>query len=229
MTSYAIPLWDIPAVPVTGSDALFPVRHVYCVTRNYDPRAAEPGGISEREVPAIFTKAPGSVLAVGGEVPYPPETERFEPEIELVIAIGEGGSAIAPETAEAHIFGYTLGLDMTRRDLQRAARAEGRPWDIAKWFDAATPLGPIRPVSEIGHPRSGAITLDVNGARIQQGDLNQMIWKPNEVVALLAKYETLAPGDIIFTGTPEGETVVEKGDRLEGEIEGIGRLSVTIT
>jgi fumarylpyruvate hydrolase len=118
---------------------------------------------------------------------------------------------------------------MTRRDLQRNARAEGRPWDIAKWFDAATPLGAIRPVGEIGHPGSGAITLDVNDARIQQGDLNQMIWKPNEVVALVARYQTLAPGDIIFTGTPEGETVVGKGDRLVGEIEGIGRLSVTIT
>jgi fumarylpyruvate hydrolase len=229
LTFYAVPLWDVPAVPVTGSSALFPVRHVYCVTRNYDPAAAEPGGLAARQVPAIFTKAPGSVLALGGDLPYPPETDCFEPEIELVIAIGEGGGAIAPETAERHIFGYTLGLDMTRRDLQRNARAEGRPWDIAKWFDAATPLGAIRPVGEIGHPGSGAITLDVNDARIQQGDLNQMIWKPNEVVALVARYQTLAPGDIIFTGTPEGETVVGKGDRLVGEIEGIGRLSVTIT
>lgn len=229
MTSYAVPLWDIPAVPVAGVDPLFPVRHIYCVTRNYDPRAAEEGGMPEREVPAIFTKAPGSVLAGGGNLPYPPRTERFEPEVELVIAIGTGGRDIAAGAARDHIFGYAIGFDMTRRDLQKAARSEGKPWDTAKWFDGATPLGPIHAAREVGHPESGAITLDVNGTLVQQGNLNQMVWKPGELVALVAKYVTLAPGDVIFTGTPEGETVLKAGDRLEGRIEGLGTLAVTIT
>ena len=229
MTSYAVPLWDIPAVPVAGGDALFPVRHIYCVTRNYDPRAAQPGAMPEREAPAIFTKAPGSVLAGGGSLPYPPRTERLEPEVELVIAIGTGGRDIAAGAARDHIFGYAIGFDMTRRDLQRVARSEGKPWDTAKWFEGATPLGPIHAAREVGHPESGAITLDVNGTRVQQGNLNQMVWKPGELVALLAKYVTLAPGDVIFTGTPEGETVLDTGDRLEGGIEGLGTLAVTIT
>ena len=229
MTSYAIPLWDIPAVPVAGGDTLFPVRHIYCVTRNYDPRAAAPGAMPEREPPAIFTKPPGSVLAGGGNLPYPPRTERFEPEVELVIAIGAGGRDIAAQAARDHIFGYTIGFDMTRRDLQRAARSEGKPWDTAKWFDGATPLAPIRAAREAGHPESGAITLDVNGARVQQGNLNQLIWKPDELVALLATFVTLAPGDIIFSGTPEGEAILDTGDRLEGRIEGLGTLAVTIT
>ena len=229
MSNYAVPVSVSVALPVVGSDALFPVHHVYAVTRNYgDGPMPASGAGSERVLPAIFTKAPDSVLPSGTAAPYPPATERLEPEVEMVVALGQGGRQLTPAAAEEIMFGYAVGFDMTRRDLQGAARQEGKPWDIAKWFDGATPVSDINPLSATGHPAEGAITLDVNGSRVQAGDLNQMIWKPAEVVSIISRFFTLHPGDLIFTGTPAGEIIVNTGDRLEGSIEGVGRLDFAI-
>jgi fumarylpyruvate hydrolase len=231
MSDYAVPMSLPVTLPVVESNALFPVHHVYAVTGNYGDQpqlAAVPGTVDPRPRPAIFTKAPDSVLPSGSTAPYPPATEQLEPEVEMVVALGKGGRELAIEAARDVIFGYAVGFDMTRRDLQSAARQEGKPWDIAKWFDGATPISDINPVGAISHPVEGAITLEVNDARVQEGDLNQMIWKPAEVVSIVSKFFTLHPGDLIFTGTPAGETIVGHGDRLDGRIEGVGHLSLTI-
>lgn len=227
MNASAVHGWSAPAIAVDGWDELFPVRNVYCVTRNYDPRATE-APPPDRERPAIFTKATSSVSAHGATLPYPPATTQLEPEVELVAALGVDGAGLDAAAAQEIIFGYAVGFDMTRRDLQRAARAEGKPWEVAKWFEGATPLSTIRPAAGIGHPQSGTITLDVNGARVQEGDLSQLIWKPAEVVALLSEVFTLRAGDIVFTGTPAGEAIVAAGDTLTGAIEGVGTLTVSI-
>ena len=230
MADYAVPP-PVPAVlPVAGNDTMFPVHHVYAVTRNYGDGPMPtlgPGAGAERPLPAIFTKAPDSVLPSGAGASYPPATKQLEPEVEMVVALG-GGRQLATAAAQEIIFGYAVGFDMTRRDLQGAARQEGKPWDIAKWFDGATPVSDINPVTIAGHPSEGAITLDVNGARVQAGDLNQMIWKPAEVVSIVSRFFTLHPGDLIFTGTPAGEAIVNPGDRLEGIIEGVGTLHFAI-
>jgi fumarylpyruvate hydrolase len=227
MTSLIFPRAESPALAVAGSDARFPVRHVFCVTRNYDPRAAA-GGFKSAEEPAIFTKQSTAVVGDGARLAYPPATSHLEPELELVVAIGKTVTGAETETAKAAIFGYAVGLDMTRRDLQRAARASGKPWDTAKWFEGCAPVSDIRRVSDIGHPTRGAIYLEVNGARAQDGDIAQMMWTAPEVVALVSRYVTLGVGDIIFTGTPAGEIIVKAGDRLHGVIDGIGTLDVTI-
>jgi fumarylpyruvate hydrolase len=228
MTRLAFPRTEPPNVPVAGTDAAFPVRHVFCVTRNYDPRAAEPGGLARRDEPAIFTKQSHAVVPGGGRLPYPSETAHFEPEVELVVAIGAAVSRADAAQARAAIYGYAVGLDMTRRDLQKSARSEGKPWDVAKWFDGCAPVSAIRRVADIGHPTAGAITLDVNGSRAQAGDLAQMIWNAAEVVAAVSKYVTLAPGDLVFTGTPAGEATLRRGDRLVGAIAGVGVLEAEI-
>ena len=219
---------DVPTVPIVGLEVRFPVHHVFCVTRNYDARAAQPGGFRSPEEPAIFTKQPSAVIADGGTISYPPATTHFEPETELVVAIGSrlaGGDLAA---AKAAIYGYAVGLDMTRRDLQKAARSAGKPWDTAKWFEGCAPVSAIRRASDIGHPVRGAITLDVNGKRSQEGDLSQMMWPAAEVVALVSRYVTLEAGDLLFTGTPSGEVILNRGDRLAAVIAGVGALNVEI-
>lgn len=228
MMNTVFPPAAVPLLAVAGTDAVFPVRHILCVTRNYDPRAAEPGGLSRRDEPAIFTKQGSAVTPGGGRIAYPSETAHLEPEVELVVAIDREARRVSASEAEAAIYGYAVGLDMTRRDLQKAARSEGKPWDTAKWFDGCAPVSAIRRAVDIGHPTRGAIVLDVNGRRAQEGDLAQMIWKAAEVVAVISKYVTLAPGDILFTGTPAGEVVLNRGDRLVGRIEGVGALEVEI-
>ena len=226
MAEYAVPPREPLTLPVAGSAARYPIHHVYAVTRNYGagPMPRPSGDQDDRPLPAIFTKAPDSVVPSGQSAPYPPATGRLEPEVEMVVAIGGSGRRLDPNAAREIVFGYGVGLDMTRRDLQAAAREEGKPWDTAKWFDGATPVSEIRPVTAAGHPEDGAITLDVNGARVQTGDLNQMIWKPAEVVAIVSRFFTLQPGDLIFSGTPAGETVVQSGDDLFGAVEGVGSL-----
>ncbi len=231
MADYAVPPSPPAALPVVGYSTLFPVHHIYAVTRNYGDGpmpALGPGAGIERPRPAIFTKAPDSVLPSGAGAPYPPATKQLEPEVEMVVALGGGGRDLTVAAAEDAIFGYAVGFDMTRRDLQGAARQEGKPWDIAKWFDGAAPISDINPISATGHPAQGAITLDVNGSRVQAGDLNQMIWKAPEVISIISQFFTLHPGDLIFTGTPAGETIVNPGDRLEGIIEGVGTLHFAI-
>jgi fumarylpyruvate hydrolase len=210
----------VPGLPVVGSAQRFPVRTIYAFTGTYGPNRPEP---------SVFTKSTQSLAANGATVPLPPRTALFEPEIELVIAIGSAARGIANvKGARDAVFGYAVGLDLTRRDLQRAARNAGQPWDMAKTFEGASPIGALHRAADIGHLERGTITLDVNGARAQAGDLGEMSWSPLNLVALLSKYVTLQPGDLIFTGTPSGEVQLQPGDSLLGQIDGLTDLRVTI-
>jgi fumarylpyruvate hydrolase len=229
MARYVIPSWDLPALPVRGTDALFPVRRIHCVGRNYAEHAREMGGDPDREPPFFFAKPPDAIVPNGGDVPYPPVTQKLAYEMELVVAIGKRGADVPPETGLDYVFGYAVGLDLTRRDLQAAAKEKGRPWEPGKAFDKSAPVSTIRPASEIGHPVSGRIWLEVNGEVRQQGDLKQMIWPVPDIVAHLSRVYVLYPGDLIFTGTPAGVGFVQRGDELRGGVDGVERISVRIT
>jgi fumarylpyruvate hydrolase len=181
----------------------------------------------DRAPPFFFLKH-ASALETTGAFPYPPMTAEVHHEIEMVVALGSGGIDIAVADALDHVFGYAVGLDMTRRDLQAEAKKLGRPWDAAKNFAHSAPCSPVVPASRIGHPREGAITLDLNGVRRQEGDLNQMIWKVPEMIAILSEYFTLRPGDLIMTGTPSGVGAVQRGDVLHGRVAGVGEITVTV-
>lgn len=217
-----------PTVEVAGSTARFPVHRIYCVGRNYAAHAREMGMDPEREPPFFFTKPADAVVPNGAPVPYPPRTANLHHEIELVVAIGEGGKDIPVANALAHVFGYAVGNDLTRRDLQAAARNDGRPWDVAKGFDHSAPLTSIRRVADVGHPESGAIWLEVNGETRQRADLAEMIWDVPEIIAELSTYFELRPGDLVFTGTPAGVGPVQRGDSLVGGIDGLDTLRTTI-
>ena len=219
-----------PAVPVT-SGGMFPVRRIYCVGRNYAEHAQEMG-FTGREPPFFFLKPSDSVLAVAdgqtGEMAYPSLTANLHHEIELVVAIGKGGRDIAATDALGHIYGYAIGLDMTRRDLQNDMKKQGRPWCIGKAFDESAPIGPIHPLGQTGELTSGAITLSVNGVQRQKGDLSELIWNVAETIETLSKAWTLQAGDLIFSGTPAGVAAVVSGDLIEGEIAGLGQLRVQL-
>ena len=215
------------AIAVAGSDKLFPVRRIWCVGRNYVEHIREMGQ-DEREPPFFFAKPADAIVPDGGIVPYPPLTKDMHHEIEMVVALKSGGSNIKPEKALDCIWGYGVGIDLTRRDLQIASREVKRPWEIGKAFDASAPCGPLRPASEIGHPSQGRIALKVNGTIKQDGDLSQMIWNVPETIAKLSEMVALAPGDIIMTGTPAGVGALVPGDKIEAEIAGVGTLRVTI-
>jgi len=215
------------AVPVAGSQDSFPVRRVYCVGRNYAEHIKEMGN-DVRDPPFFFAKPADAVVVGGAGIPYPPKTEDFQHEVELVVAIGKDGADIAVENALDHVYGYACGLDMTRRDLQAIAKKAGRPWEMAKGFDASAPIGTIEPASAIGHPQTGKITLSVNGVERQCGDLGDQIWSVAETIAYLSQFVVLKAGDIIMTGTPAGVSAVIKGDVLEGEIAGIGKVRTVI-
>ena len=216
-----------PLAPVTGTDALFPVRRVYCIGRNYAAHAIEMGHDPDREPPFFFQKNPDN-LDFSGQFPYPAKSTDVHHEIEMVVALAEGGTNIPVERALEHVFGYAVGLDMTRRDLQGIAKDMGRPWEIGKAFERSAPMGPIVRAAEIGHPRAGRVRLEVNGKVRQEGDLNQMIWKVPEMIAYLSDYFTLAAGDVIMTGTPSGVAAVVRGDVMHAMIEGVGELTVTV-
>jgi fumarylpyruvate hydrolase len=224
---FALPPPPVPAVPVIGGYA-FPVRRIFCVGRNYAAHAREMGHDPDREPPFFFTKPADAILLPGHPMPYPPGTRDLHHEIELVVAIGVAGADIPVATAQAHVFGYAVGLDMTRRDLQNEAKKLGRPWDMAKGFDGSAPVAPIHRASETGPLERGAIWLDVNGGRRQAGDLEELIWSVPEVIATLSGLVGLEPGDLIFTGTPEGVASVIRGDRLHGHIDGLTDLDVTL-
>ncbi len=226
-TQYVIDAPAITALPVHDSDALLPVNRIFCIGRNYAAHAVEMGHDPDREPPFFFLKHASS-LTVSGTFPYPPKTADVHHEIELVVALGTGGANIAVANALACVFGYAVGLDMTRRDLQAEAKKLGRPWDVAKSFEHSAPCGPVVPASRIGHPSQGAITLDVNGTRRQEGDLNQMIWKVPEMIAILSEYFTLRPGDLIMTGTPSGVGAVQRGDVMYGQVAGVGEITVDV-
>lgn len=214
-------------VPVAGSDALFPVRRVYCVGRNYAEHAAEMGA-DLREPPFFFSKPADALVPGGGEVPYPPATSNLQHEVELVVALARGGADIEVADALACVFGYGVGIDFTRRDLQARAKEKGHPWDMGKGFDHGAPVSALQPVAAVGHPGAGAITLAVNGEQRQRGDLSQMIWSVAEVIAYLSRLVRLAPGDLIFTGTPAGVSTVVRGDRLDCRVEGVCELGVRL-
>jgi fumarylpyruvate hydrolase len=230
-TRYAFPP-AVTAVPVAGTDTAFPVRRIYCVGRNYVEHAQEMG-FSGREAPFFFCKPADSIVAVAygetGSMAYPTETNNLHYEIELVVAIGKGGKNIAEDQAATHIFGYAVGLDMTRRDLQLDLRKAGRPWELGKAFDQSAPIGPIHAIETTGEITKGAIRLDVNGEKRQASDIAKLIWNVNETIAYLSKYFELQPGDLIFSGTPEGVGAVRSGDLMAGSVEQLGELRVKIS
>jgi len=224
--NFAIPAPTIPTIPVAGEDAVFPVRRIWCVGRNYADHAREMGHDPNREPPFFFSKPADAIVPGGGTLPFPSLTKDLHHEIELVAAIGKAGENVAAEAALDLVWGYAVGLDMTRRDLQGEAKKLQRPWEIGKAFDRSAPISAIVPASRIGHPDKGAIWLKVNGEIRQQGDLNQQIWSVAEAIAHLSRAVALAPGDLIMTGTPAGVAAVKEGDTLEGHIDGIGDLTV---
>jgi fumarylpyruvate hydrolase len=224
--AYAIAPPDITTVAVAGMDAVFPVARVFCVGRNYAEHSIEMGHDPDREPPFFFMK-PADAVVPPGTLTFPSGTQELHHEIELVVALAEGGRDIPVEQALDHVFGYAVGLDMTRRDLQAAAKKAGRPWDMAKGFDQSAPTGRIRRVEEVGHPTEGAVWLRINGEPRQEGDLDQQIWTVPETISLLSTLVALRPGDLIMTGTPKGVGRVEPGDLLEGHIDGVGDLSVS--
>jgi len=225
---YVIPAPPVPAVPVRGG-GLFPVRRIFCVGRNYAAHAREMGHDPDREPPFFFTKPADAIVTGGADMPYPTATKDLHHEVELVVAIGTGGVDIPTSSAQRHIWGYAVGLDMTRRDVQGEAKKLGRPWDMGKGFDLSAPIGELVPVGETGILTKGPIRLVVNGGERQTGDLSDLIWTVDEVISALSRLVRLEPGDLIFTGTPEGVAAVQPGDVLEGSIAGLPPLKTKIT
>jgi 2-keto-4-pentenoate hydratase/2-oxohepta-3-ene-1,7-dioic acid hydratase (catechol pathway) len=215
-------------VAVDGSDDRLPVRRIFCVGRNYAAHAREMGKDPDRDPPFFFTKPADAVVDSGEVVAYPPETENFHYEAELVVVIGKGGKNIAEENSLSHVWGYAIGNDLTRRDLQLKAREQGRPWDWGKAFDRSAVIGPVFPVEKVGHPDKGSIKLTVNGEVKQDADLNELIWSVPEIISILSHSMTLQPGDLIMTGTPAGVGALVEGDTCVVEIEGLGRIETPI-
>lgn len=225
MAEFAIAPAPVPTVPVEGEAAAFPVRRILCVGQNYAAHRAEMGG-DDRAPPFFFSKPGDAVVPPGRDPAYPPRTQNLHHEIELVVAIGKPGADVAPDAAQDLIFGYAVGVDLTRRDLQAAAKGAGKPWDAAKGFDESAPISAVRRWS--GAPPQGRIRLSVNGQTRQDAALADMIWNVAEIVSEASKLWTLAPGDLIFTGTPEGVGPLVRGDAVEGEVEGVGKLSFKV-
>jgi fumarylpyruvate hydrolase len=218
-----------PQLAISGSaPALFPVRRIYCIGRNYLAHIREMGEADERDPPIFFQKPPDSIVQEGVPVPYPSATKDYQYEGELVVAIGKAGEDIPAAAANEHIFGYAIGLEMTRRDLQRAAAKAGHPWENGKSFDHSSPCSAIVPAAQCGHPTKGALVLSVNGVQKQKTDLSQLIWNVPEIVAQLSKLYRLMPGDLVYTGTPDGVAPVVPGDRIEVSVEGIATFRATI-
>ncbi|TDJ26560.1 MAG: FAA hydrolase family protein [Gammaproteobacteria bacterium] len=225
--SFVIPAPPPTSVEVTGTDDRFPVRRIYCIGRNYLAHRKEMGH-DDRKPPFYFQKPADALLETGGEFPYPSQSENVHFEIELVVAIAKGGVNISIEDALDHVYGYGLGIDMTRRDIQSKAKQDGKPWESAKSFDHSAPISPIRPASEIGHPDSGRIWLAVNGKVRQDSDLNLQIWNVQEGISHLSKLYQVAPGDLIYTGTPDGVGPINPGDLITAGIDGIGELEIKV-
>jgi fumarylpyruvate hydrolase len=228
MTRYAIAAWELPSLPVDGSDERFPVRRIYCVGRNYADHAREMGGDPNREPPFFFMKPADAVAQNGAAIPYPPQTHDLHHEIELVVALKRGGRDIPAAKALDHVFGYGVGLDLTRRDIQQEARKAGRPWDMGKGFDNSAPCSAVVPASRIGHPAAGAIWLKVNSVLKQNSDLSAMIWKLPEMIAYLSGLVELKSGDLLYSGTPAGVGAIVAGDKLDGHVDGVGDLAIAI-
>lgn len=228
---YAIPVPPTYALAIAGREELFPVNRVYCVGRNYAAHAREMGKDPDRDPPFFFMKPACAVVQaseVETSIPYPPMTANFHHEIELVVTIGKGGKDIPVERALDHVHGYAVGLDMTRRDLQLDARDKGRPWEFGKSFAKSAPIGPVYPAASIGYLSSATISLTVNGQPRQSSDISKLIWSVAESIAYLSRYETLEPGDVIMTGTPEGVGAVVPGDLMQAHIDGLGDIVVRV-
>lgn len=223
-------LFDVPqpSIPVAGSGQQFPVHRIYCVGRNYAAHAREMGHDPERTPPVFFMKPADAIVMSGSTLPYPSRTQNFQHEIELVVAIGEFGRDIVAADALQHVYGYAVGIDLTRRDLQLAAKEARGTWDTAKGFDQSAPVSVLHRATDIGHPVAGRIWLSVNDTIRQNADLNELIWSVPEAIAELSTFFTLLPGDLIFTGTPAGVGPIEAGDKIAGGIEGIDEISITI-
>ena len=213
-----------PSAAISGSAERFLVRRIYCVGRNYAAHVREMGGDPAREAPFFFSKPADALVDNGGEVPYPPRTKNLHHEVELVVAIGRGGANIAAGVALSHVFGYAVGNDLTRRDLQSEMRARGLPWEIAKGFDHSAPLAELHTVQQVGHPRDARIWLEVNGQPRQDARLTDMTWSVPEIIAELSSYFALAAGDLIFTGTPDGIGALQPGDSVRAGIDGLTTL-----
>ncbi|RYZ66663.1 MAG: FAA hydrolase family protein, partial [Proteobacteria bacterium] len=227
LDSYVISPAERPSLAVRGDTRRFPIRRILCVGRNYAAHAREMGSDPDREPPFFFSK-PADAITSAATVPYPSLTSSFHHEVELVVAMATGGRDLDPSTALEHVFGYGVGIDLTRRDLQEAAKSTGRPWDFAKGFDLSAPCSDLVPVAQCGHPAVGAIWLSVNDTRKQEGDLADMIWSVPEVIAAASRAIELAPGDLIYTGTPSGVGPLVRGDRVECHVAGVGELRITI-
>ena len=223
MTNYVMEPAQQVSLPVRGSVAVFPVRRIYCIGRNYADHAIEMGHDPDREAPFFFQKNAQNI-DISGTFPYPPQTSDVHHEIELVVALKSGGANISEADAMQHVYGYAVALDMTRRDLQGEAKKTGRPWEIGKAFERSAPMSALVPATETGYLDAGRISLDINGEIRQDGDLNQMIWKVPEMISYLSRFYDIAAGDLIMSGTPAGVGPVAKGDILTGTIEGLGRL-----
>ena len=228
MTGFVITPPAVPALAVAGSDQRFPLRRVFCVGRNYAAHAREMGADPNREPPFFFTKPADAVVPASGTLPYPSSTRELHHEVELVVALKGGGTDIDPAQAMDLVWGYGVGLDLTRRDLQAVAKKDGRPWDMAKGFDASAPCSPLVPAERTGHPQAARIWLEVNGQLKQEGNLNEMIWPVPDVIAALSRLVALAPGDLIFTGTPAGVAALNPGDRVRGGVDGVATFELTI-
>ena len=225
--SYAIKFRATPALPVAESNQAFPVGRIYCVGRNYAEHAREMGHDPEREPPFFFMKPADAIVQNGATLPYPQATKDLHHEIEMVVAIGRDGADIPVAKALDHVFGYGVGLDMTRRDLQGEAKKMGRPWEMGKAFDNSAPCTALKTAAMMGHPATGAIWLKVNGKIVQKGDLSEMIWNVPDTISYLSKLITLKAGDLIMSGTPAGVGPVKAGDKLEGHVDSVGDLTVT--
>ena len=225
--NYAIEFPGTPTLPVAESNKAFPVGRIYCVGRNYAEHAREMGHDPDREPPFFFMKPADAIVQNAATIPYPQMTKDLHHEIEMIVAIGKGGADIPEDKALEHVFGYGVGLDMTRRDLQWEAKKMGRPWEMGKAFDNSAPCTALKTVAMVGHPAKGAIWLKVNGEVKQKGDLSEMIWNVPETISYLSKLITLRPGDIIMSGTPAGVGPVKAGDKLEGHVDGVGDLTLS--
>ena len=229
MSDYVIPAPPRASVAVKGEAARFPVRRIYCVGRNYAAHAREMGKDPDLEPPFFFQKPSDAVVDDGADIAYPPETSNFHYEIELVVALGAGGFQVPVEKALELVYGYAVGIDLTRRDLQLAARDQGRPWSWGKGFDRSAPCAPLRKASEVGHLDKGRIWLSVNGETKQDADLSELIWPVADIISILSRSMTLHPGDLIFTGTPAGVGPIKPGDKVAGGVDGLGEIHIQVT
>ncbi|MDB5961977.1 MAG: fumarylacetoacetate hydrolase [Massilia sp.] len=228
MTAYIFPPPATPALAIAHSDQRFPIRRVICVGRNYASHAREMGSDPDREPPFFFMKPADAVVAAAGVLPYPGATNELHYEVELVVALKDGGENIAVENALDLVWGYGVGLDLTRRDLQAQAKETRRPWDFSKGFDNSAPCSPLAPASAIGHPDQARIFLEVNGKVVQDGSLNELIWPIADILAHISRFMALQPGDLIFSGTPSGVGALEPGDQVHGEVVGVASFDLTV-